>query len=160
MLTQIVNKFPMSPKHATCLHIILLDLIAILIYIEKCMVRSSKCHTFLKNSVTGFLLGLNTFLSTLFSVTFSQHYCFNVRRQDSHSQINTNTELASVSNFVLNITCQLAAYRRGILFLGLYRKGICNFAIKAGPLLRPSCVCEKHGVSENGVNQKLCSRKI
>jgi len=73
------------PIHATCpTHLILLNLITWITFIEEYRsLRSSLC-SFLHSPVTSSLLGSNILLNTLFSNTLSLNFSLNVGDQVSH----------------------------------------------------------------------------
>ena len=76
----------LSPPHtATCpAHLILLDFTTRTILGKEYRSLSSSLCNFLHSPVTSSLLGPNTFLNTLFSITLSLHSSLNVSDQVSH----------------------------------------------------------------------------
>jgi hypothetical protein len=70
---------------ATCLaHLVLLDLIILVIFVENKKLGAPHCAIFSGLFITSSLLGPNIPLSTLFSDTLNQRYSLNVRDQISH----------------------------------------------------------------------------
>jgi len=88
--TTILSAFLTSFMSATCpAHLILLDIITLIIFGEKCNFSSSSLCSFLQPPPTSFLLGPSIFLSTLFSNTLNLCCFLRVTDQVSHPYITT-----------------------------------------------------------------------
>jgi hypothetical protein len=83
--TKILYAFIVSPMRTTRLaHLILLDLIILIIFVEDYKPCSSSLYSFLRPPVTSSLSGPNILLSTLFSDTLNLCSSLNVKDLVSH----------------------------------------------------------------------------